>query len=229
MNSYSYELNSAVYLMSKKIFQKKGIFNGARALAALLLCEDWQMCHRSHHHHDGRLSMWLRRSRFPARSRRAARSRRKRDLWLLQKTFLQPVVGGQAASSSPSSEIPAQQLVERPFEQPVDRLNNCWSYILFDRMDRWARFFFNSVTSALRRPASSRNTADSADAAGAAGAAGAADAAGAAAAADAAGAAGAVGEADAAGAAGAADMVDTADTFGDASCGLIPVRSFLSL
>ena len=157
--------------------------------------------------------MWLRRSRFPARSRRAARSRRKRDLWLLQKTFLQPVVGGQAASSSPSSEIPAQQLVERPFEQPVDRLNNCWSYILFDRMDRWARFFFNSVTSALRRPASSRNTADSAGAAGAAGAA------------DAAGAAGAVGEA---GAADAADMVDTADTFGDASCGLIPVRSFLS-
>ena len=69
---------------------------------------------------------------------------------------LQPVVGGQAALSSPSSEIPAQQLVERPFEQPVDRLNNCWSYILFDRMDHWACFFFNSVTSALRRPASSR-------------------------------------------------------------------------
>jgi hypothetical protein len=69
-------------------------------------------------------------------------------------------------------EIPAQQLVERPFEQPVDRLNNCWSYILFDRMDRltggwriamsgqigWTAtcFFFNSTTSALRRPASSR-------------------------------------------------------------------------
>ena len=69
-------------------------------------------------------------------------------------------------------EIPAQQLVERPFEQPVDRLNNCWSYILFDRTDRWMGgwriamsgqigwtatcFFFNSTTSALRRPASSR-------------------------------------------------------------------------
>ena len=34
-------------------------------------------------------------------------------------------------------ETPAQQLVERPFEQPVDRLNNCWSYILFDRTDLW--------------------------------------------------------------------------------------------
>ncbi len=34
-------------------------------------------------------------------------------------------------------EIPAQQLAERPFEQPADRLNNNWSYILFDRTGRW--------------------------------------------------------------------------------------------